>query len=252
MDIRTMAKVGLNYYTIDTDRYLDLRIKRLKKNLGCVGVAVYDYVLCEVYRVNGCYLIWNDDQCFDVAEYFALKESTVDEVVRYCGVVGLFDKELLSRGIITSESIQRRFLEMSKRAKREVEIPEEIQLFREKTEKLREKTPILPEETEIFPEKIGQKKSKEKKSKEKSVCENAHTRTREEILFEDFIKWASQYARLSLAFTEPLTVGNYMWLHTTYGVEKIKECASDLHAKEAYKTNRNAMNAFKRWIVKLC
>lgn len=107
------------------------------------------------------------------------------------------------------------------------------------------------EESANPPTFCPQSKVKKCKEKKNSVCENTHTRTREEELFEDFIKWASQYARLSLAFTEPLTLGNFMWLHTTYGVEKIKECASDLHSKEAYKTNRNAMNAFKRWIVKV-
>lgn len=46
-------KTGLSYYNVDTDRYQDMRIKRLKKDMGCRGVAVYDYILCEIYRVKG-------------------------------------------------------------------------------------------------------------------------------------------------------------------------------------------------------
>jgi hypothetical protein len=92
-------KTGLNYYTVDTDRYQDRRIKRLKKDFKCRGIAVYDYILCEIYRVQGCFLVWDANTAFDVAEYFGLEENTVQEVVKYCGSVGLFDKELLSRGL---------------------------------------------------------------------------------------------------------------------------------------------------------
>ena len=61
-------KTGLNYYTVDTDRYQDRRIKRLKKDLGCKGIAVYDYILCETYRVKGCFLEWDNNTVFYVEE----------------------------------------------------------------------------------------------------------------------------------------------------------------------------------------
>lgn len=150
-------KTGLNYYNVDTDRYMDIRIKRLKKNFRCNGIAVYDYILCEIYRVKGCFLVWDDSTAFDVAEYFGLTESQVREIVKYCSVVGLFDKELLLRGIVTSASIQRRYLDMCNRAKRkEIVIPEECL--------------ILPEQSGIIPEecaKITEVCDKVKKSKVK-------------------------------------------------------------------------------------
>ena len=125
-------KTGLNYYNVDTDRYMDIRIRRLVKDHGCRGLAVYDYLLCEIYRVQGCFAVWNEETAFNVAEYLGLKESNVLEIVRYCGAVGLFDKELLSRGIITSASIQRRYLEMCNRSKRKIaEIPEECRIIPE-------------------------------------------------------------------------------------------------------------------------
>lgn len=99
-------KTGFSYYPVDTDRYQDIRIKRLKKSFGCDGVAVYDYLLCEIYRDKGCFLVWDESRAFDVAEYFGLKETLVDEIVNYCGVVGLFDRALLWGGnIITSASV---------------------------------------------------------------------------------------------------------------------------------------------------
>lgn len=118
-------RVGLSYYSVDTDRYLDIRIRRLVKAFGCDGIAVYDYLLCNIYRVKGCFAAWDESTAFNVAEYLGLKESVVLEIVRYCGVVGLFNKELLSRGIITSAAIQRRYIDTCIRAKRKnLEIPE--------------------------------------------------------------------------------------------------------------------------------
>lgn len=139
-------RVGLSYYSVDTDRYLDIRIRRLVKAFGCDGIAVYDYLLCNIYRVKGCFAAWDESTAFNVAEYLRLKESVVLEIVRYCGVVGLFNKELLSRGIITSATIQRRYIDTCIRAKRKnLEIPEFCRILPEETAKLPEESPNTPE-----------------------------------------------------------------------------------------------------------
>lgn len=139
-------RVGLSYYSVDTDRYLDIRIRRLVKAFGCDGIAVYDYLLCNIYRVKGCFDAWDESTAFNVAEYLRLKESVVLEIVRYCGGVGLFNKELLSRGIITSAAIQRRYIDTCIRAKRKnLEIPEFCRILPEETAKLPEESPNTPE-----------------------------------------------------------------------------------------------------------
>ena len=139
-------RVGLSYYSVDTDRYLDIRIRRLVKAFGCDGIAVYDYLLCNIYRVKGCFAAWDESTAFNVAEYLRLKESVVLEIVRYCGVVGLFNKALLSRGIITSAAIQRRYIDTCIRAKRKnLEIPEFCRILPEETAKLPEESPNTPE-----------------------------------------------------------------------------------------------------------
>lgn len=133
-------KTGLSYYNADTDRFQDIRIKRLRKDFGCDGFAVYEYILNEIYRVRGCFLVWDESTAFDVAEYWGLKESKVEEIVRYCCAVGLFDKALLSNGsVLTSSSIQSRYVSMCMRAKRkEIKIPEEYAKLPEETLKLLE------------------------------------------------------------------------------------------------------------------
>ncbi|MDR1340108.1 MAG: DUF4373 domain-containing protein [Prevotellaceae bacterium] len=107
-------KTGLDYYNTDTDRYMDIRIKRLKNAFGCSGIAVYDYILCEIYRVKGCFLVWDESSAFDVADYFGLKENLVMEIVNYCGVVGLFDKDIFRQyKVLTSVEIQHSFAKLS-------------------------------------------------------------------------------------------------------------------------------------------
>lgn len=143
-------KTGFNFYNVDTDRYQDMKIKRLKKDFGCAGIAVYDYILCEIYRVKGCFLVWDESIAFDVADYFGIKESLVNEIVSYCCVVGLYNKELLtSESVITSLSIQDRYVDMCIRAKRvHITVPEKI--------KLTEKLNILTEESLKLTEESNQ------------------------------------------------------------------------------------------------
>ena len=129
-------------------------------------------MLCEIYRVKGCFLEWDESTTFDVAEYFGLKENAVSEIMRYCGSVGLWDKELLSRGIVTSIAIQKRYLAMCRSAKRQnAQIPQ--------IAKLPEEFPKLPEESPKPPEVCG---IVEYSREEYSIVENtpppnAHART---------------------------------------------------------------------------
>ena len=167
-------KTGFYYYPVDTDRYQDIKIKRLKKSFGCDGVAVYDYLLCEIYRDKGCFLMWDENRAFDVAEYFGLKETVVHEIVNYCAIVGLFNKGLLSdEHIITSASIQRRFVDMCNKAKRkDAIIPEQCK--------------IIPEQSDFIPE------SSDKVKKVKKVKKVAIETDETAALFSQiFNKWNS-------------------------------------------------------------
>lgn len=157
-----MAKAGFPYYRAETDRFQDIRIKRLKKEFKGNGYAVYSYVLNEIYRVKGCYMEWDESTAFDVCEYWDLKESFVEEVMKYCCAIGLFDKGLFTNGrVVTSQAIQSRYIEMSKLAKRtNFDIPKEICLLPEEKANLPEESPKVPEVSDKV------KYSKEKNRKE--------------------------------------------------------------------------------------
>ena len=249
------TKIGLSYFAVDTDIFQDRKIKQLKRNFGCHGIAILFYLLAEVYRDKGCGLEWDENTALDVADYLGVKETLVDEVVKYCGAVGLFDATLLTSGIITSAAIQRRYVEMSKRAKRTtIEIPEKWRIITEDCGNIPE---TFPNTSRNIPETFlpKEKKSKVKESKEKeSVCEEAHTPTPthedEKILisFKNFGQWAEQCAPTLLLFKEPLSIEQYAWLRSRYEAKKIQKTGEEMHNKEMYTKARSAFLTFKSWI----
>lgn len=98
----------------------------------------------------------------------------------------------------------------------------------------------------------------QEQEQEQSVCEEGartHTHTQEEIeiekQFEFFPEWCKQHAPLANAFEEPLRLDQFAWLYRNYGAQRMKQCAADLHDKEAYKNHRNAMNCWKKWITRV-
>ena len=116
-----MANGGVPYYKVDTNRYDDIRIKKLKKDCGATGVAIYDYILCQIYGGNGYYIASDETLVFTVVDYLGVKSQNVTEVIGYACSTGLFDKELrASENILTSRSIQERWLLLAKRTKRSV------------------------------------------------------------------------------------------------------------------------------------
>ena len=52
-----IARKGFEYYRAETDRFRDIKIRKLRKEHSCAGYAIYQYVLNEIYRVEGCYIV---------------------------------------------------------------------------------------------------------------------------------------------------------------------------------------------------
>ena len=125
-----MAKQGLSYYQAETDRFQDIKVKRLKKKFGCQGYAVFNYIENEIYRVEGCFLKITDDIVFDIAEYWCIDEDQVEAIIDFCAEIELFDLATFrTRHIVTSAALQQRYVEICRRCKKRMFIPEEISLI---------------------------------------------------------------------------------------------------------------------------
>lgn len=125
-----MAKQGLSYYQAETDRFQDIKVKRLKKKFGCEGYAVFNYIENEIYRVEGCFLKITEDIIFDISEYWCIDEDRVEDIIQFCAEVELFDLATYrTRRIVTSAALQQRYIEICRRCKKRMFIPEEISLI---------------------------------------------------------------------------------------------------------------------------
>ena len=114
-----IARKGFVYYRAETDRFFDIKIKRLRKEFSCQGYSVYDYFVNEIYRVEGCFMQYSTDEAFCCADYWNIEESEVNRIISYCAEIGLFDAGLFStKQILTSRSIQENYVDMCRVMKR--------------------------------------------------------------------------------------------------------------------------------------
>lgn len=132
-----MAKQGLSYYQAETDRFQDIKVKRLKKKYGCEGYAIYNYIENEIHRTNGAFLRITDDIIFDIAEYWCIEEDHIEHIINYLTEIDIFDAiTYKTRHVLTSARIQQRYVSICKHAHKQIFLPEEIQLIDIATEQV--------------------------------------------------------------------------------------------------------------------
>ena len=180
-------KQGLDYYSIDTNVFMDRKIKKLIRKYNAKGWLIYSYILTEIYRDKGFYITYDNNLVDDISDYFRLEVELITEIIQFCCEITLFNSVLfLEEKILTSESIQKRWQKISNDAKRGIkkvtQVNSKYSLIPEKTEFTPVKTEFSPEVTEFSPEESAQRKEKERKEKESKVT---HTK-KSENFFENF------------------------------------------------------------------
>lgn len=110
---------GLTYFSFDVDFFSDKKIKILKARYGTNGIAVFLYLLCEIYK-NGYYLRWDDDYKYIIAGELNLTDGFIEQVLTFLLERSLLDSTLFkSDTILTSPGIQRRYqLAVKERARK--------------------------------------------------------------------------------------------------------------------------------------
>jgi|GEM_PF-6190576 len=114
-----LGKKGIDYFSHDTNLSNDQGVELLEAEFGLKGYAIYLKILENIYADKGYYMEWGKD----VKLLFAKK---VGESGRLVGEVlgGLLRRGLLSQSVfeefdvLTSRSIQRRYLHSTKRRKK--------------------------------------------------------------------------------------------------------------------------------------
>lgn len=106
-------KKGLDYFPKMVDFYEDDKIFDLLDRYGPLGVTVYDCILCIVYK-HGYYAEIPLDKLSRmitkmIGNKWVKSSKAVVQVVHFCSEIGLLDDDLMTKNIITSVGIQRRF-----------------------------------------------------------------------------------------------------------------------------------------------
>ena len=116
------AKKGLNYFPLDVDFFQDIKVRRLIKKHGGKAASVYIFLLCTIYK-EGYYVEWNQDLTFIISVQLECEESYVQDVLKSCVSLGLFDKCLFNaEKVYTSAGIQERYARICRDARRRVDV----------------------------------------------------------------------------------------------------------------------------------
>jgi hypothetical protein len=120
-------KTGLDYFSFDVDFFDDPKIEFISARFDEIGELITIKLLCRIYR-DGYYMQWSDDDSVLFAKRAGVNitKSMVDDVVNELLKRGFFDEKIFKKyKILTSNGIQRRYLEATKRRK-EINVYKEL------------------------------------------------------------------------------------------------------------------------------
>lgn len=105
------TKQGIDYFPMDVNFFSDIKIRKILRACGSQSASVLTCLLCNIYRTNGYYIVWDKDMSFVIADEVGVTEGAVNEVVIKAIQVEFFSGELYEKyNILTSSGIQRRYL----------------------------------------------------------------------------------------------------------------------------------------------
>ena len=115
-------KKALDYFPFDVDFFGDDKIKAVASEFNIKGEIVAVKLLCAIYS-NGYFVEWNETtRTKMLGELRGISEGLLDQIVERLAKRGFFDKGLFdSANILTSHGIQKRYFEVVKRCRRQVE-----------------------------------------------------------------------------------------------------------------------------------
>ena len=125
-------KDGVPYWPFDVDLFDDKKFKLIRGEFGIKGAYIALVILNSVYKENGYFKRWDDDDCCLMSEGIGdgCSPQLVDEVLAGCVRRGLFDQDLFQTfGILTSTGIQRRFFNIVKKSRNKIVVIKEYLLF---------------------------------------------------------------------------------------------------------------------------
>lgn len=107
-------KKGIDYFPMDVSFLDDMKIRKIKKACGDTGITMLIYLLSNIYKDEGYFMMWDDDVRFLVADDVGTSEMAAQELVNKALKVDFFNRNLFDKyGILTSYGIQSRYRKAS-------------------------------------------------------------------------------------------------------------------------------------------
>jgi len=104
-------KVGLKYFSHDTDLSHDSKIEFLEAECGIIGYAIYLKLLEKIYNDKGYYLEFDGREISLFAKKNNVDKNVVSNVINVCINEILFNEKIYTEyKVLTSQGIQKRYL----------------------------------------------------------------------------------------------------------------------------------------------
>lgn len=201
-------KPGLEYFSLDVDIFEDDKIFDLQNEYGPLGEVIYLRLLCLIYK-NGYYYRFDSlDKLAgllikSIGNRWARDKKAVKDVILYCAKCNLFSSELMQNNVITSRSIQLRYLKAKERNLPKIEEYSLLEKSAQGGLKSASETPVNVAETPVIATETPvnvcnnpTKESKENKSKGKEsrpAVPPSPSPTREQLVRKYGERAVSQY-----------------------------------------------------------
>ena len=121
-----IAYDGINYFPMGVNFMEENAMEVIEAKYGIKGAAIVLKLLCKIYK-EGYFIRWDEEQCLIFANKAGreVQAAEVQGIIEILFIKGILDRNsYLENGILTSESIQKVWLEATKRRKRELsELP---------------------------------------------------------------------------------------------------------------------------------
>ena len=103
-------KQGIDYFPLDVNFFSDVKIRKITRACGSQSTSILICLLCNIYKDNGYYILWDEDLPFVIADSVGVSEGAVKEVILKAIQVDFFDKDIYEKyKVFTSHGIQSRF-----------------------------------------------------------------------------------------------------------------------------------------------
>ena len=112
---------GIMYFPLNVNFFDDAPIELVEAKCGLAGITAVIKLLCKMYKEKGYYLLWDKEQCTLFAHKTGIEETNMEKIICILIDKGFFDRKYYEEQyVLTSATIQKVWLEATKRRKRDL------------------------------------------------------------------------------------------------------------------------------------